>query len=252
MRVARKCQECRKLKSRIDFPKDNSHEGFGPWCNDCLFTKPELNKLYNNQISKTMPTLKEKREAEAAAKAAANVSAPVAETSKDKKADTAKPAATKPLPKTGDKTAKGDTVVGEKPANQGRGRKAQPEKPIELLDKEGKVVVGTFETVAEVAKHLDCTSAYIVDGLRGWTASVKGHKIRYKGEEIFVRERKPKSEAEKTFKEGAPKPKSKKDATLVVEDVPVPGDLDYDPELHAPKEEVEEDILDAPEVESVE
>jgi hypothetical protein len=249
MRVAKKCTECRKLKSRLDFPVDNSHEGYGPICILCLEQKPSLkNKINtNNQIE--MATLKEKREAAEAAKKEAAVKTTPAKTTDKPKTDSAKTAAD-PKPKAGDKTPKGDTVVGEKKEAAQRGRKPYVEKPIELLDKETLKVVATHNTAQEAADSLGCTRAYIIDGLKGWTSNVKGFKIRYKGEEIFVREKKAKSDAEKTFKEGDPK--NKKNKKVVAEDVPVPGDLDYDEELHGTQPEAEEDILDEPEADSAE
>lgn len=237
MRVRKVCTKCGKLKSMYDFlqseefPDKKTRE-----CSSCIeeIQFGEYNSKINNnqQTIKTMATLAEKRKAaEEAAKVA------------EGKPATAPKAATAPKPKVGDKTTKGDTVVGEKKEAGAKGRKPYVEKPIEQLDlATGTVVIATYKTLAEAAAAVGTSSSYLLDGLRGWAKSVAKFKWRYEGEEIFVREPKVKSTAEKEFV-----------AAGKVEDVPVPGDLDYDPELHGTKPEVEEEeILDTPEEESQE
>lgn len=236
MRVRKVCTKCGKLKSMYDFlqseefPDKKTRE-----CSSCIeeIQFGEYNSKINNnqQTIKKMATLAEKRKAAEAAEMAVE----------------GKPAATPktetPKPKVGKKTTKGDTVVGEKKEAGAKGRKPYVEKPIEQLDlATGTVVINTYPTLAEAAAAVGTSSSYLLDGLRGWAKSVAKFKWRYESEEIFVREPKAKSTAEKGFI-----------AAGKVEDVPVPGDLDYDPELHGPKPEVEEEeILDSSEEEEQE
>lgn len=250
MRVKKKCTECGKLKSMSDFlPCEGYGDKKALECKDC-FEETQYgennSKINNNPIISTMSTLKEKRAAEAAAKAAGTTSAPVAETQTTETATETvapkveKPKAVKPVAKVGDTTAEGDTVVGEKKVPGQRGRKAAEEKVIEQLDMEGVPTGVKFNTLQEAADAVGKSKAYVLDGLRGWSKSVGGFKWRYEGEELFIREKKVKTDAEKEFIKAG-----KKDKAPKVEDIPVPGDLDYDAELHAPKPVVEEEVLDA-------
>jgi hypothetical protein len=235
MRVRKKCTgKCGKLKSMWDFlPSKEYLDKKTRECKTCIEEMQfgeNNSKINNNQIFETMPTLKEKREAEAAAKAAGTTTAPAAATTPKV------PVA--PKAKVGEKTPKGDTVVGEKKESTGKkGRATYVDKPIEQMSMDGLTVLATFPTLKEAADAVSATPAFLLDGLRGWAKSVKGSKWRYVGEEIFVREKKVKTDAEKAF--------VKPGKAAKVEDVPVPGDLDYDAELHAPKEVIEEDILDS-------
>jgi hypothetical protein len=231
MRVRKICTNCGKLKLMCDFSKnEESLDRKTEQCNDCINDTlfGEFNsKINNNQIVKKMATLKENRAAEAAAKAeAGEVTTPKAETKEVK------------APKVGDTTEDGLKVVGEKKEPGKRGRKAAPEKPIEQLDLEtGTIVIATYQTLQEAAEAVGAKPASLLDGLRGWTKSVAKHKWRYQGEEIFVRT--PKTPVAKEFLDkGAVK------ETKTV-DVPVPGDLDYDEELHGQKPVVEEEVLDS-------
>ena len=204
-------------------------------CKDCIndIQFGEFNrKINNNQIIKKMSTLKEKRQA--AAKAVEAVETPTPK---------ATPVAKEPKAKVGDTTKDGLKVVGEKKEPGQRGRKAAPEKPIEQLDLEtGIVVIATYQTLQEAADAVGAKPASILDGLRGWTKSVAKFKWRYQGEEIYVRT--PKTPVAKEFlQDGVKKQEPAKDTETPVatEDVPVPGDLDYDEELHGVTSEVEEE-----------
>lgn len=227
----------------IDFPVDTTnYENRGRKCNSCL--GEEEFEEYNNKINqkpliiKKMATLKEKRAAEAAAKLAGTTVEATTE-------NVVAPKSEKPVAKVGDTTKDGLKVVGEKVEPTKVGRKSYVEKPIEQLNPLTLEVVATFKTLKEAVDAVGTNNAYLLDGLRGWAKTVAKHKWRYVGEELVVREKKVKTEAELAFvKEG----KKKKD---VVEDIPVPGDLDYDAELHAPKPVVEEEETDAPEDKSV-
>lgn len=222
MRVRKVCTECGKLKSMWDFlPSEEFLDKRTRECKICIEEEQfseNNSKINNNQTIKTMATLAEKRKAAEAAKAnGTTTEAPV----------TPKTATLK----VGEKTKKGDTVVGEKKEPGKKGRKAYVEKPIEQLDlATGTQVIATHNTLKEAADAVGTSTSYLLDGLRGWAKSVAKFKWRYQGEEIVVRVPKEKSTAEKAFV-----------AAGKVEDVPVPGDLDYDPELHAPKTEAEEE-----------
>lgn len=201
----KKSRECKNCIEEMQFGENN-------------------NQINNNQTIKTMATLAEKRKAAEAAKANGTVAETPAPKTVAPKAETSKP-------KVGDKTKEGLEVVGEKKEPGKRGRGPYVEKPIEQLDlATGTEVIATYNTLKEAADAVGTSTSYLLDGLRGWAKSVAKFKWRYKGEEIVVRTPKAKSPAEKEFV-----------AAGKVEDVPVPGDLDYDPELHAPKAEVEEE-----------
>lgn len=227
MRVRKICTKCGKLKSMLDFlPSEEFSDKKTRECKICIEEEQfseNNSKINNNQTIKTMATLAEKRKAAEAAKAnGTTTEAPVTP-----KATTPKPA----TPKVGEKTKKGDTVVGEKTEPGRKGRRAYVEKPIEQLDlATGTQVIATYNTLKEAADAVGTSTSYLLDGLRGWAKSVAKFKWRYQGEEIVVRVPKEKSTAEKAFV-----------AAGKVEDVPVLGDLDYDPELHAPKAEAEEE-----------
>jgi hypothetical protein len=232
MRVRKKCTgKCGKLKSMWDFlPSEEYPDKKTRECKTCIEEMQfgeNNSKINNNQTINTMATLAEKRKAAEAAKAQGTTDAPAAGPKPVKTPTT-------PKAKVGDTTKDGLQVVGEKKESTGKkGRAAYVEKPIEQMSMDGLTVLAIFPTLKEAADAVGATPAFLLDGLRGWAKSVKGSKWRYEGEEIFVREKKVKTDAEKAFVKPAKGAK--------VEDLPVPGDLDYDEELHAPKEEVEEE-----------
>lgn len=228
MRVRKKCTECGALKEMSDFmPSVEFQDKKTPECKSCIEEMQfgeNNSKINNNQTSKTMATLKEKRAAEAAAKTAGTT----AEAPKTVAPKTVAPKTEKP--KVGDTTEEGLKVVGT------RGRKKREDnRPVEQLDlATGTIVIAEYPTIAEAAAAVGTNYQYLYDGLGGWTKSVAKFKWRYKGEEIYIRPKKVKTPVEAEFV----KPTSKVD-------VPVPGDLDYDEEIHGQKEVVDEEELES-------
>jgi len=249
MRVKKICAgKCGKLKNMYDFlPSEEYADKKTTECKSCIedeMYSENNSKIENNNNFKTkeMATLAEKRAAAKAAEAGTTTTA-APSAPKPKAESTPKEAAPKPetpkapKPKVGDTTKDGLKVVGEAKAPGQRGRKATEDKPIEQLDMEGNPTGVKFATLQEAADSVGKSKAYLLDGLKGWAKSVGGFKWRYEGEELFIREKKT-TPTEKAFI-------AKGTAT----DIPVPGDLDYDADLHAPKAEVEEEeVLDGEEL----
>lgn len=239
MRVRKKCTKCGKLKLMSDFvPSVEFYDKVTLECRICIGNaefEENNSKINNNQTIKAMATLKEKRAAEAAKLAETGgqtVEAP----------KTAAPKVEKPKvekPKVGDTTAEGLKVVGEK-GTRGR-KKREDNRAVEQLDlATGTIVIAEYPTVAAAAEAVGTNYQYLFDGLAGWTKSVAKFKWRYKGEEIYVRPKKVKTDAEEEFiKPTAAETPVEETST---EDIPVPGDLDYD------GEEVDNSVFDDEEV----
>lgn len=213
MRVRKKCPECQKLKSMFDFGIDtNKADGRTNKCSSCI--SENKYKIENEPLKLNIMSLKEKREA-AALEAAKVVATPTSE----KVAPVEK--------KTVKKTVKKEVVVvvaAEVPETETVGEiveavveaieemvpptpESEPavvtpkvekvavvkvEKVIEQLDATGEKVIKKYKTLQEAADAVGATKAYLMDGLKGWSKTVKGFRWRYEGEGFVVREKKVK------------------------------------------------------------
>lgn len=243
MRVAKKCTQCRKLKSRLDFPVDDSHEGRGPVCDLCISgVEDELEELNSKIVNKNNPlkintmSLKEKREAaakaaaaEAAKKTAKPASKKVEETKPAKKAtpapveepkkavkksapapEPAKPASKKPEAKP---TAKVEEKVEEaKPAKTG---KVKPK--ISQYDLATGKLIKTHKDVDAAAASVGKHKKYIDINGKNKSVSAYGFKWLYEGYEMPEEEPAGEVKVEEKVDKKADK-KSKAKAEPIVED----------------------------------
>jgi hypothetical protein len=244
MRVRKICVQCKKLKSRLDYPIQDNHEGRSEICNACL--EESSYEEYNNKINKNNPlnfntmSLKEKREA--AAKAAAEVknakpvsketkpvakkpvAAPVEEPKKvAKKSEPATEPAKKPV-------AKKEEAKTEEKAKPAKAKKVKP--TIGQYDLATGKLIKTHTDVDAAAASIGKHKKYIDINAKNGSVSAYGFKWLYEGYEM------PVADAEET-EEAKPKAVKK----TKVEDKPVPGDLDYDPDSEEIEEEEEDEFV---------
>ena len=248
MRVKKICAgKCKKLKSRLDFPIGDGYEGRGEICNACLEESGYVE--LNNKINKNNPfkitnmSLKEKRAAAAAAEAAK--SAPKTETTKS----VSKKSAPAPVEEKKAIKKSAPAPVEEKKAIK-KSAPAETAKPVakeETASKEEKVakpkkvklaisqydlatgeLIKKFDNVDLAAAAVGKHTKYIdINGKNG-SVSAYGFKWLYEGYKMPV-----------AGETAVAEPKAKKSK---IEDKPVPGDLDFDPEAEeeATGEEEEE------------
>jgi hypothetical protein len=230
MRVRKKCPECQVLKLMNDFKiSENSPDGKTSICSNCILISEE-DKTENQPLNLNIMSLKEKRAAAAAeaalvaktAKAAVKLVAEklteavdpeVVGSEKPKKKPVKKAAVKETLEtKAVEETVEVEEVIEavketleeieevieevipevKAVTPKAVTPTAKVEKVIEQLDATGVKVIKKFKTLQEAADAVGATKAYLMDGLKGWSKTVKGFKWRYEGEEIVVREKKAK------------------------------------------------------------
>lgn len=239
MRVRKICAgKCKKLKSRLDFPIGDGYEGRSEICNACLEESgyEELNNKINtnNPFKISNMSLKEKRAAAAAAEAAK--SAPKTETAKSvSKKPISAPVEEKKAIKKSAPAEDTTKPVAKKEAAPKEEKAAKPKKvklAISQYDPATSKLIKKFDNVDLAAASVGKHTKYIdINGKNG-SVSAYGFKWLYDGYEM------PVAGAEETEEA---KPKAKKEKVAKVEDRPVPGDLDFDPETEEESAEEEEE-----------
>lgn len=230
MRVRKKCNKCRKLKSRLDFPVDDSSEKRGVICSLCISGREdeyqELNsKINKNPLNLKTMSLKEKRAAAAAAaKTTPEAKKPVVkkETVPVAKKETAPVAKKEAAKKEATSTAKKETAPVVK-------KEAKVKPTVSQIDLATGKVIKVHENIDAAAAAVGKHKKYIDICAKNGSKSAYGFNWLYEGLEL----------------EEVPVKKAAK-----VADKPVPGDLDYDAEEE--EETGEEDFVDEEEFEEEE